>query len=427
VLIRFGVSNYLSLRDYQQISFVASSLKDEGTDLLRTNALQESLLPAILLYGANASGKSNVLAAFRFLTLAIVQSHKSSSPTGGVPTRPFRLDKAYSEKPTQIDCDIIIEGTRYHYGFTATNEAYTSEWLFAFPQGSRQAWFRREGDTFRFGKHLRGQNKIASEITRANSLFLSAAAQVNHEQLLPLYRFFDKAIHLIDSTEISHPVLNKQWSRDGINDRLLSFLRDADTGIKSFRVDEQDFQPEAKSLIDKISAVLSEQFPTAPPFAEAFSDKKIEVLLGHITGTGDEVFFDLGSESRGTLRLLTILGPLYRMLDAGGILLIDEIDSSLHTILARNLVRLFASQRTNKAGAQLLATTHDTSLLCSTDIRRDQIWFTEKDNSGATHIYPLTDIKTRSTDNLEKGYLQGRFGGIPFFGSSEELLLRKTS
>jgi len=125
------------------------------------------------------------------------------------------------------------------------------------------------------------------------------------------------------------------------------------------------------------------------------------------------------------LRLLKLLQPLLQTLDTGGLLFVDEIDSSLHTLIAQKLLNLFSSRSTNKNGAQLIATTHDTNLLCSDSLRRDQIWFTEKDRGGATHVFPLTDIKTRNTDNLEKGYLQGRFGAVPFVGPIEKLLAER--
>jgi AAA15 family ATPase/GTPase len=130
-------------------------------------------------------------------------------------------------------------------------------------------------------------------------------------------------------------------------------------------------------------------------------------------------------ESRGTLRLLKLLRPVLHALDTGGLVLVDEIDSSIHALLSRKIVSLFSSKETNKRGAQIIGTTHDTTLLCADFLRRDQIWFTEKDRTGTTHLFPLTDIKTRNTDNFEKGYLQGRFGAVPFLGPIEGLLAER--
>jgi predicted ATPase len=419
--MRFGISNYLSIRDYQEVTFVASSLKDTGTDLLEISGLRERLLPALLIYGANASGKSNVLAGLRFLRNAVLSSHNQASPTGGVPRRPFRLDPGCETETSQVDCDFIVNNVRYHYGFQTNGSAFTEEWLYAFPQGNRQAWFTRsQGKVFKFGKYLRGQNKVIAELTRPNSLFLSAAAQNSHDQLSPLYNFFSTIVSIKAGQE------GKSNSDEVLDKRTLSFLRAADTGITSYRLDKKERTPESKQFMEKFAVLLNEQFPDVPLDPKStFFTETATLMLGHSSGQGEEVFFDLKNESRGTLRLLALLKPVYKRLDGGGTIMIDEIDTSLHTLIARDIVKLFTSSKTNTAGAQLLATTHDTSLLCSTDIRRDQVWFTEKDSTGATHVYPLTDIQTRKTDNLEKGYIQGRFGGIPFFGDSHSLIGRK--
>jgi hypothetical protein len=419
VLLRFGVSNYLSIRDYQELSFVASSLKDSGGDLISSPNLRESLLPVLLIYGANASGKSNILAAFRFYRSAILESQRKNLPSGRVPRRHFRLDEKYAKEPSRLDCDFTVAGIRYHYGFSATSQQFTEEWLFAYPQGSRQAWFQRNGKEFKFGKHLRGQNRLIEDITRPNSLFLSAAAQSNHEQLTAIYNYFESSFKAIVSRDSSIQMTFNESS--GIDDRIVAFLRRADTGINSLRIKDLEVPKNSARFAEKFVKLVPEEFPDSePPTPEnLFLDK--ELSFGHATNSGRDVYFNSSRESRGTLRLLNLLQPIFKALDSGGFLSIDEIDSSLHTLLAKDIIGLFTSSNTNTKGAQLVATTHDTNLLCFPDIRRDQIWFTEKDKGGATHLYPLTDIRTRNTDNLEKGYLQGRFGAVPFLGSIPQL------
>ncbi|OBP73266.1 hypothetical protein BAE42_14135 [Mesorhizobium loti] len=137
---------------------------------------------------------------------------------------------------------------------------------------------------------------------------------------------------------------------------------------------------------------------------------------------GKQVFFNLDKESAGTRRLLALLAPIFAALDHGGLIVIDEIDASLHTRACEAILALFSSTEFNANGAQLIATTHDTNILSSNLLRRDQIWFCEKGDTGETALFPLTDLRTRATDNIEKGYLQGRFGAIPFAGSPSQLL-----
>lgn len=421
MFMRFGVSNCLSIRDYQELSFVASRLKDPGADLIEVDGVEEKLLPTLLIYGANASGKSNVLASLRFLRFMVVDSHRGS-PSAGVNRRPFRLDPECATAPTQIDCDIVVAGTRYHFGFKVDNERVLEEWLFAFPQGKRQRWYSRSGSDFTFGKFLKGQKDVIAEITRQNTLFLTIAAQANNAQLIPIYEYFESQMSAVwaDPTTFS---IDLDWLKLNFDHHALAFLRNADTGIKSHRISEKPLPQKQKMFFDKLKSLVSEEFPdSAEGDEDDFLDKRVELYLGHATKSGEDVYFDLYSESSGTIRLLNILGPLFESLKKSGLFMIDEIDSSLHALISRSILRIFASASTNPSGSQLLATTHDTSLLCSPDIRRDQIWFTEKDEYGATCLYPLTDIRTRNTDNLERGYLQGRFGAIPFIGPTNELL-----
>jgi len=418
--MRFGVANYLSIREYQELSFVASSLKDSGADLIDMMTIKETLLPVVLIYGANASGKSNILAALRFFRTIILTSQTQSLPSGNIPRHYFRLDSNCAKQPTVIDCDFMVSGIRYHYGFKATNDSFLEEWLYAYPQGKRQLWFTRDGKFVRPGKFLRGQNKLIEAIMRPNSLFLSAAAQSNHEQLSPIYQFFESSIASIISQDYPYSILNNMLSDNSdYRDRIVAFLKRADTGINSLKFKDVELPAATKRFSDRIFKLVSEEFLDAK-LPNMFSNK--EISLGHTTRTGDNVYFDLQAESRGTIRLLSLLSPILDVLDRGGLIAIDEIDSSLHTLLAKDIISLFTSRETNRHGAQLVSTTHDTNLLCSPDVRRDQIWFTEKDKGGATHLYPLTDIRTRNTDNLEKGYLQGRFGAVPFLGSTKRLL-----
>src|ERR1700730_12198472 len=183
MLLRFGVQNHLSLRDKQELSLVASSLDDNAAGLIDSPAAAgDRLLPAVVIYGANASGKSNLISAFNFMRGAVLYSHSRGEPGGRISRSPFLLDATTTKTPSVFDVDFIIEGVRYHYGYEASDEAFVAEWLSAFPNGRRQTMFEREGGKFSFGRSLRGRNKLISELTRPNSLYISAAAQNDHEE-----------------------------------------------------------------------------------------------------------------------------------------------------------------------------------------------------------------------------------------------------
>ena len=192
MLLRFGVTNRLSMRAQQELSLTASSLKDPTGGLIDCpSAPSGSVLPAVLIYGANASGKSNLVNSIRVMKEMVLGSHRELEPGGGVPARrPFALAPASSLNPTRFDVDFVMDGVRHHYGFEASDEAFVSEWLYAFPKRHRRMLFEREGGEFHFGRALGGQNKAIAALVRPNSLYVSAAAQNGHEQLSGVFAYF---------------------------------------------------------------------------------------------------------------------------------------------------------------------------------------------------------------------------------------------
>lgn len=422
MLLRFGVENYLSLRDYQELSLVASSLSDEAADIYSIPEAGIKALPAIAIYGANASGKSNLLAALNTLRGCICNSHQKSGAS-----RPkewhFLLDSDKSDSPTTFDCDFVVGGSRYHYGFSTNCNEVVEEWLYAFPKKYKQTWFYRTkengADDFYFGEKLRGQNRTVAELTRPDSLFLSVAASSNHKQLTKLYDYFAKDLSVHLGEWQSHPQKLTKYLEDGsARNRFVRFLRNADIGISDIAVEEEEADSSTKKLQNELSNVLTRYIPEFEPDTLSEAANK-RVKLGHTTATGESIFLSWALESRGTQYILNLLGPAFEALDRGGVIAFDELETSTHPLVSRELVRLFCDRSTNPNGAQLIFATHDTNLLSAGVLRRDQIWFTQKGRDGATSVFPLTDIQTRKTDNLEKGYLQGRFGAVPYI---DELL-----
>ncbi len=412
MLLRFGVSNHLSIRDHQELSLSASSLRDREDGLIDCPATSSgSLLPEAVIYGANASGKSNLIDAINTMRNMVMSSQTGWEPDGGVPRQPFRLNEESGRSPSRFEIDFLLDGARHHYGFEASDAAFESEWLYAFPKSRRQMLFEREGDEFHFGRALKGQNSVIARLTRPNSLFLSSAAQNGHQQLSKVSLYF-LMFRVVPSGDISDRMVsnllmipNLLGRTKELDRRVISFLGEIDTGVIDYRRKESGPLEEYRELA---TTILKEAG------FEPLEDKRVAIELAHRGRDGEPFYLEMERESAGTRRLLFALDFAFNALDKGAPLFIDELGASLHTQAAETLLKLFQSKETNPKGAQIIATTHDTNLLAPSVLRRDEVWFTRKEADGATRLYPLTDIRTRRGDNIERGYLQGRYGATPF-------------
>ena len=408
MLLRFSVSNHCSVRDEAELTFVASPLRDNPDGLMHCPVVPtERVVPAALIYGANGSGKSNILSAITAMCDLVVRSHALGDPAGGVRRQPFRLDERYGQIPSKCEAEFFMDEVLYSYGFIATDERFTSEWLHSFPNSRRRVLFHRSQQDFRFSRELKGRNTSITKLTRSNSLFLSCAALNGHELLAKVFNFFSKFLSV---SEIPANSLMMKSQFDSSDNRLIDFVRKFDTGIIGHRVIAAKDPPNIPS---EILSTLN----LDPEKLEVFR----QVELAHRGVNENEVFFDGAHESTGTRRLFIVLQLVFRALDQGTLLLVDELDSSLHPHACEAVLNLFCSPRSNPQGAQLLATVHNTSLMSSPIVRRDQLWFVEKDRQGATRLYPLTDFKTRKGDDFELGYLQGRFGAVPFYAAPRDV------
>ena len=304
---------------------------------------------------------------------------------------------------------------RFSYGFSIRKGSVLKEFLYAFPRGHKQVWFTRDElseDVYHFGERLKGRNQTIAEVTRRNSLFLSAAAQLKHDQLSGVASFFRRKIETRfgQRSSLEDEIVDYLDTEEN-RSRFLTVLRGADLGIMDLEFSEEEM-PEG--AIDLVKYFL-EKHKSKYPNGSAEIDPKIrKIQLTHSGTDGKSFSVPLHLESSGTRRLMEFLVPILKVLDAGGTLIVDEIDRVSIRRQPYELVDLFKSDATNPRGAQIIFSTHDTNFLCCKTLRRDEIWFAEKNPSGETAIYPLTDIKTRQNDNLEKGYLEGRFGAIPF-------------
>jgi predicted ATPase len=400
VLLGFTVANVLSLRDEQTLSLVSDGLDE---DLARpTGVVMEGrnvrALPVVGIYGANASGKSNVLGALRLMREAVLDSHAEWTRVDGVPRKAFALDPEAAKAPSSFEIDLVIRGTRWVYGFEMGDTQVEAEWLHVYPRGRRQVWFDRDAgraELFRFtGDHLRGERATLAKLTRPDALFLSTAAAYNHPQLSVLHRWFRGNLWLV-TPQSDRNERERFTSRQLLTDdhaRILELLRIADLGIDEVEVTRQD--------------------PDPP-----------RVRLVRTTGEDRRTAFDFHQESYGTRNWFALLGPLVLVLKNGAVLLVDELDASLHPMLVAEFVRLFQDPAANPKGAQLIFTSHDTTPLGTATgdrpLGREQVWLTEKRLDGATDLYPLTDARPRKDENLERGYRTGRYGGVPQLGPGQ--------
>jgi AAA15 family ATPase/GTPase len=421
MLIQFRVANHRSLRDEQILSLVAADALGAGdTRCIHAPGIAETLLPALALYGANASGKSNVIGALRFMRDAVIDSQRRWEPDGGTPQDAFALAEKSNES-SLYEIDFLRSGIRYRYGFALNAEIIEEEWLYAFPKGTSQTLFERNGDKFDFGSDFIGENDSIAALTRSNSLFLSAAAQNNHKLLMPLYAWFrDIRFEMARGMPQNVRTSRVAFGRVSPARRLSSFLDpDIETDVQQVRR-EAILRLLRSADIGIIDIKVSEEDVVFESGRQQ-SLKRTELYFMHRSESpSQEAWLPLSAQSAGTVRLLEMAVPLLRVIEEGGLLCVDELESSLHPKLALEILRLFQDPRHNPCGAQLIFSTHDTNLLGNVlgdaPLRRDQVWFTEKDQFGATHLYPLTDFYPKNEENLERGYLQGRYGAIPFLG-----------
>ncbi|MCY3996914.1 MAG: ATP-binding protein [Rhodobacter sp.] len=420
MLLRFAVENHRSIRERQELSFAASTLKDRADGLIPCDAVKSrAVVPAAVIYGANASGKTNMVNAMETMQWMVLWSHVKGGPGSGVPRRKFMLDPDWAEKPSSFEIDFVLDGVRYHYGFEATDKAFSSEWLYESPRAHSRKLFERQEQQFEFGRGLKGQNQSIAKLARPNSLFVSAAAQNGHELLTHIYEYFRNMIftgthsksHIEKSTLLESGTIALENA--DIDDRVINFLNSIDTGICGFQRMPTLVSERAGQHFHHAIEEGHAHYVVPPEFREGEAQKIEEPVFAHQGKNGEKVCFTLDLESSGTLRMLAILGKAFEAIDEGVPVIVDEVDLSLHTAASEAILRLFCSRELNRNGAQILATMHDTNLMKSEVFRRDQLWFAEKSKDGSTEIYPLTDFRTRKDDNIELGYRQGRYGAVP--------------
>ena len=387
MLLQFSVTNHRSIRDTAIISMKASTDKSLSDCLISPDD-KKQLVPVLALYGANAAGKSNVLHALLLMREMVCGRYAKLLKGEALPQEPFAFTEQ-PPRPTSFEVIYFYNGIKYAYGFSFDKAKILTEYLYHWPNGREALIFSREGNGYQFRENIQEQFTLAGR-TAENRLYLSSSNEWNCPQTEKAYLWFFEKLTGFMGTEMRLDATLSAIRQGGSEkSRILHEMLYADLGIKDIRITGSKEEP----IISALHTLDAED------------------------GTSKGFWLPLGQESVGTQRFFSRIGMWLAALEAGSVLVVDEIESSMHPLLTRHLIEMVQDAAINTNHAQLIFTTHDTGLLDLTLLRRDQIWFAEKnEKTMQTDIYALTEFSPRKGENISKGYLQGRYGAIPFIG-----------
>ena len=397
MILEFSVKNFRSIKELQTISFVASGLKSLDEEQDKNNIVEiegQRILKTVGIYGANASGKSNILRALEAFSRAIFSPVQPTSLLG-MTNYPFYYQHHPEDTETFFQIILLVEGKKYRYGYTIKNNNVVDEWLYGMANGNQTYYFIREGskDNIKINKDHFSEGNLAPKVVYDHSLFLSHVASYQNNIAKKIWDFFN----FINGSQLTRPQLM----------RYATLLALESTNAKTPFIDLLQ-----KCGFNYLDVKLSDS-------ADAYlNKKKVEVLLEkhNIDSTIKQLNLD-EDESSGTQKLFNIMGMILMVFQKGGAFALDELDSNFHPALVIKLIQLFNDPEINKGNAQLLFTSHDTNLLDPKLMRRDQFYFTEKTDEDATRLYSLADLKgIRNDADFARQYLAGYYGAVPVLG-----------
>lgn len=395
MLIQFTVGNYLSFKEPVTLSAIATDLNSKFNKLDENNVFKIndklSLLKSAAVYGANASGKSNFLKAMAFMRWFVLNSSKETKVTDLIDVEEFRLSSETEGKPSFFEIVFILDGRIYRYGFEVDKRQVVSEWLFHVTKiNESNMLFDRDSQYIEMTNLFKEGNAIAKQ-TKDTALFLSVNAERNGTISTKILLWFENKFNLILLDE----KLRVNNSKQSLSKKeIVKLIKELDLSIDEIKIG--DNYPENVKIIRK----------------SFDGEEKV----------ASEKIFDLAkNESAGTKKLFALAVPIINALKKGGVLGIDEFDVRLHPLIARAIINLFHSKESNPQNAQLIVMTYNTNLLSNEMFRRDQIWFLEKNRQSASDLYSLVEFKIENDANLEKDYLKGRYGAIPFIKNLSKL------
>ena len=393
MLIQFSVENYLSIKDKVVLSLLASNDNEHPNHLIVDGS--KRYLKSAVIYGANASGKSNVLSAFWFMVNYVLTSHNHQLHKP-IERLSFKFDQETPMRPSSFEVIFTTKGIRYAYGFSVTDRGVTEEYLYYYPNGRKALIFERKRiKDFRFTVDIEEQSTLQRR-TSANKLYLSVASNWAYSKVIPVLEWFASCQIITKNSVTDAYGFAAEQLKDGDYQRAIaSILRVTDLGIQALQ--------------------MRDSGPALSPHSDVFTNIEAIHSVQDINGNMFSYALNMAEESDGTKSYFKLIIVVKKTLDQGTLLMADDMDVHLHPLLIRYLVSLFDSTEFNPKGAQLIFTSHSTNLLDLDLLRRDQIWFTEKgERTAATALFSLYDFSVRKDMKAETGYLIGRFGAIPF-------------
>lgn len=429
MLIDFSVKNFRSFKEKQTLTLV----KDAGKEMIESNTFQTpepastALVRSAAIYGANSAGKSNLIDAIRIFQKIIRESSRKTSINDTLDLVPFRLSTDTENKPTEFEINFIVHGVRYQFGFIASQQRILEEWLLAYPNRRPQMWYERtftnKSTHWEFGSKLSGAKQTWASATRENALFLSTAVQLNSKQLTSVYDWLIGSLVIGGDGRLGADWTSNMCLEEVGKAQVLDFLENADIDIKDLTAEKKPF--DVDSFFPEVSEKERQRLDDV---IQKSGLEYYKVQTSRYNNKNEKVFFDLATESLGTQKLFELAGPWIDALQNGHTLFIDEMNNHFHPRLIEYLISLFNSSETNKHNAQLVFTTHETSILNQNIFRRDQIWFVERDLMSGSSLFPLTDFSPRkSITNIETAYLSGRYGAIPNIKKSQLQVAEKNT
>lgn len=426
MLIEFKFSNYRSFRDEACLSMEPMGLSKMKECLLPCKT--GNLLPSAAIFGKNGGGKTNVIRAFWFGVKFICNAQRTQHETASVPVQPFLLDDTAQDSPTSFEFSYVLDDIKYLYGFSATRTEIVREYLYHWPKGQTALVFdrSRQDFTFRAGPDKK-KRELISEAVAPNQLYFSVACTMNEKTCMTAMRWFRE--HLLFSRDYTD--LSGQLMEHSGNPAMLQAIKryavEADLGIQDMKFEVKSTELTTaeqlpSNLPDDIKNAL-ERFLQALADAPNDSERKLQVgemnvtsLHSGLDSEGNERLYSLPLEveSDGTRQLMALAPAIERVLDCGGVLLVDELENRMHPLLMQLIVSKFQNSRSNPKHGQLIFTTHNTELLDGDFIRKDQIYFVDKDpKSGSSSLYSISELSTTTNENIRKGYLLGKYGATP--------------
>lgn len=400
MIISIGIENFLSIKEKIVLNLEATSSKKLINNTFEYD--NEKFLKSIVIYGANASGKTNFIKAIDFMKSMVINSHRYNINEKILVT-PFKLDNKYEEKPTRLEISFIYKDVKYDYSFSLSKEKIVDEALYYYPNNRKSMIFERKNtNDYEFNTDKYRQNLFKDQ-TINNTLYLSRATQLGFDKTKPVYEFFMQGLVTSFNPQWEDYTVQEIYKNEKLRNNIINFLKRTDFTIEDILVEKK----KGKSMMFEFGTKENQLFA-----GHREVEKEIlNVKFAHKNNNGDLIYFNLENESDGTKHLFGMLGLILNIIKNNNILVFDEIEKSLHPELTKFLVELF-NNTNNKS--QFIFTTHDTNLLDNELMRKDQIYFTQRNKQYATELYSLYDFSDfRDTLDFEKAYLDGKFGAVP--------------